>query len=139
MEAYSPDLREKVLAAWDAGEGTRPELARRFKVSVRWIDKLRRQRREEGTIGAKKRGTPGKPSFDRSARHKLVAQVRQRPDMTLEQLAQWAGDELGVVCTRGAVDNALKKEGFTFKKRRSKRASSTAPTSRTGGGSGKKR
>jgi transposase len=139
MEAYSPDLRAKVLAAWDAGEGTRPELARRFKVSVRWIDKIRRQRREEGTIQAKKRGTPGKPSFDASARRKLVAQVRRRPDMTLEQLAQWAGDELGIVCTRGAVDNTLKKEGFTFKKRRSRRASNTAPTSRKGGDSGNKR
>ena len=139
MEVYSPDLREKVLVAWDAGEGTRPELAHRFKVSVRWTDKIRRQRGEEGTIQAKKRGTPGKPSFDVSARRKLIAQVRRRPDMPLEQLAQWAGHELGIICSRGAVDNALKKEGFPFKKRRSRRASSTAPTSRKGGDSGNKR
>jgi hypothetical protein len=39
-------------------------------------------------MGVKGRGMPSKSSFNASAGHKLVAQVRRRPDMTLEQLAQ---------------------------------------------------
>ena len=40
MVAYSVDLRERVLAAVDAGEGTQQEIAERFRVSARWIRKL---------------------------------------------------------------------------------------------------
>ncbi len=40
MVAYSEDLRERVLAAVDAGEGTQEEIAERFRVSSRWIRKL---------------------------------------------------------------------------------------------------
>ena len=40
MVAYSIDLRERVLAAVDAGEDTQEEIAARFRVSARWIRKL---------------------------------------------------------------------------------------------------
>jgi hypothetical protein len=37
MNAYSMDLRERVVAACDAGDATREQVAARFSVSVRWI------------------------------------------------------------------------------------------------------
>lgn len=131
MEAYSTDLRRKVLAAWDAGEGTQAELARRFKVSVRWIAKLIAQRRTEGTIAPKQRGGRRPPAFDAEARRRLAAHVRQHPDQTLEQLRQWAQQTLGIHASIMAVDRALRKEKITFKKRRSRAASRRGRTSRS--------
>ena len=40
MKAYSIDLRERVVAACDARDGTREQIAARFSVSVSWIRKL---------------------------------------------------------------------------------------------------
>ena len=45
MRAYSTDLRERVVAAYDAREGTQEQVAARFAVSVSWVRKLLRQRR----------------------------------------------------------------------------------------------
>ena len=47
---YSLDLRERVVAAVDAGEGTQPQIATRFAVSLGWVEKLLRQRRRTGHI-----------------------------------------------------------------------------------------
>ena len=56
MNAYSIDLRERVAAACDSGDATREQIAARFAVSVAWIRKLMRQRRETGSIAPKPRG-----------------------------------------------------------------------------------
>ena len=40
MRATSPDLRERILAAYDNEEGTRPEIAHRFRVSLGLVKKL---------------------------------------------------------------------------------------------------
>ena len=50
MDAYSMDLRTRVAEAYDRGEGTQAQLAQRFRVSARWIQKLLRQRRETGSF-----------------------------------------------------------------------------------------
>lgn len=36
MRAYSIDLRQRVVTAYDAREGTQEQLAARFAVSVSW-------------------------------------------------------------------------------------------------------
>lgn len=116
MKAYSIDLRKRVLAAWQAGEGTQKALAARFRVTDRWIRKLIRQYEQEGHIRPKQQGGYKQPALDASARAKLKQKVEHEPDLGLEQLKQWAKDELGIVCSIMAVDRALKKEKLTFKK-----------------------
>ena len=37
MAAYSIDLRQKILSAWQNKEGTQRELAKRFKVSLSFL------------------------------------------------------------------------------------------------------
>ena len=50
MTTLSIDLRERILAAYDAGEGTREEIATRFRVSLGMVKKLLQQRRTTGDI-----------------------------------------------------------------------------------------
>ena len=47
MQAYSQDLRERVLRALDRGDGP-TEIARRFEVSRVWVYQVRDRERETG-------------------------------------------------------------------------------------------
>src|SRR5262249_28516957 len=59
MNAYSLDLRERVLADCDAGLGT-GAVAARYRVSASWVRRLKRRRRETGSIAptAQRHGPP---------------------------------------------------------------------------------
>ncbi|WP_337177712.1 IS630 transposase-related protein [Paludisphaera sp.] len=124
MRAYSTDLRERVVAACDAGDATREQVAARFSVSVTWIRKLIRQRRETGSIEPRPHGGGHAPAFDAGGERRLREAVRERPDATLAELAR----AVGVECRPSAVHRALKRLGVTRKKSRGGRPSRTAPS-----------
>ena len=50
MKTISLDLRERILAAYDADEGTREAVARRFRVSLGMVKKLLQQRHRLGDL-----------------------------------------------------------------------------------------
>ena len=52
MEPIAVEVRAQVLAACDAGEGTRV-VAMRFGVSEAWVRRVKQQRRETGQIAPK--------------------------------------------------------------------------------------
>ena len=54
MEAYSMDLRVRVMADVDGGMGTNA-VARKYSVSPDWVRKLKRFRRETGDFGPRKK------------------------------------------------------------------------------------
>lgn len=113
--AYSQDLRDRVLAAYDRGIQT-AEIARLFKVSRAWARRVKQRRREDGETSPRKVGSPGVRKIDRE---RLVELVKDDPDATLVELR----DRLGVACTPAAISKVLRKLGFTFKKRQSMRQS----------------
>jgi len=123
MKAYSMDLRERVVAACDARDGTREQVAERFSVSVSWIRDLLRWRRETGSIAPKPRGGGRPPAFDAAAGERLRRAVRDDDDATLVELAEAAG----VACCASAVHRALRRLGITRKKSRGGRPSRTGP------------
>ena len=124
MKAYSTDLRERVVAACDARDSTREQIAARFSVSVPWIRKLLRRRRETGSIAPKPHGGGQAPAFDADADRRLRDAVRADDDATLKELA----DATGVSCCASAVHRALARLGLTRKKSRGGRPSRTAPS-----------
>ena len=121
MAAYSQDLRNRVLAAYDRGMSTK-QIATTFCVSPAWARRVKQRRRESGETTPRKVGSPGVRRIDRD---QLVALVEQQPDATLAELR----DRLGVTCTCAAISKVLRGLGFTFKKRRCMRPSRTDPTS----------
>jgi transposase len=123
MKAYSIDLRERVVAACDARGGTREQIAARFSVSVSWVRKILRQRRDTGSIAPKPHGGGRAPAFDGPGSARLREAVRDDDDATLEELGRAAG----VSCSVPAVCRALARLGITRKKSRGGRPSRTAP------------
>jgi len=91
MVPYSIDLRERVLSAVDAGEGTQEEIARRFRVSARWIRKLLARRAATGSIAPEPNGGGRKPLIQGEVAEALRDAVRADPDATLEELREATG------------------------------------------------
>src|SRR4051812_20148658 len=112
MNAYSMDLRERVVAACDRGEGTREQIAKRFQVGLAWVYRLLHRRRETGSIEPKPHGGGQKPAFDPPAAERLRQAVADRPDATLEELRE----SVGIACGTSAVHRALERLGPPRKK-----------------------
>lgn len=86
MEAYSLDLRERIVWACEEGSQTRQEIADEFAVSRSFVQKLLRRRKTEGRIAPKpKRGGPD-PILEEADRKRLRQLVKQRTDATLREL-----------------------------------------------------
>jgi transposase len=112
MAPYSLDLRQRVLEAYDHGEGTQEELAQTFRVSARWIQKLLAQRRQTGSIAPRPHGGGRPATIAGEQAERLRAAVRDQPDATLDELRQ----TLGVVGSIMCVFRALKRLAITRKK-----------------------
>jgi transposase len=79
MATYSMDLRERIVLAVDAGEGTQEQIAKRFSVSSRWIRSLLALRAATGSIAPKPHGGGRKPLIRGEAAESLRAAVRRAP------------------------------------------------------------
>ena len=124
MKAYSIDLRERVVAACDAGDATREQVAARFSVSVPWIRKLLRQRRQTGSIAPKPRGGGRVPAFDGEA----AGRLRGRSGPTTTPPWRNSPGPRAWHAAPSAVHRALARLGVTRKKSRGGRPSKTAPS-----------
>ena len=112
MKAYSLDLRERVMKAYDRGEWTVREIAERFEVGEWWVHKIKRQRQEEGSLAPRK-GKVGQPrSFQGGEVNRLQRYVEKHPDATLEQIRE----KLGVTCTVVTIHHTLRRLGYRYKK-----------------------
>lgn len=125
MATLSLDLRERILAAYDAGEGTRDQIAQRFRVSLGMVKKLLQQRRRIGDIAPQHHRAGRKPKILDSHRQAIRRRLRATPDLTLAELRE----AVGLDCSLPALHYVLADMGLTYKKRRSGPASSPAPTS----------
>lgn len=132
MMAYSIDLRERVLAAVDAGEETQQEVAKRFTVSSRWIRKLIARRAETGEIGPKPNPGGRKPLVHGEAAQALRDAIAKAPDAPLHELREAIGFG-GCLVT---LWRAIKRLDITRKKSRCGRRSSSTrkplPSGRSG-------
>jgi transposase len=124
-KTISLDWRERILSACDQKEGTREEIARRFRVSLGLVKKLLQQRRHTGDIRPRHRYSGRKPTLVQSHQQKLRELLTRKPDLTLEELRQ----ALAVRCTLQAIHYLLERMGLTYKKRLSGPVNRTAPTS----------
>lgn len=86
MKTISIDLRERILAAYDAQEGTRQEIGQRFRVSLGMVKKLLCQRSRTGEIGPRHYRSGRKPRILETHRKRLHELVVQKADLTLAEL-----------------------------------------------------
>jgi len=130
-QAYSEDLRGRVLAAIDGGMAARAA-ATVFRVSVSYIYKALIRRRGTGEVTASRRRGHRPRKLSPAQERALAAHIQARADLTLAALQAWLLAEHGVRLSNGAMWSAVARLGLSYKKRRSGRASRTARMSRRG-------
>lgn len=124
-KAFSNDLRRRFLSAYERGEGTLEQLAKRFVFSLACGKKLRGQLRRNGQMERieQRRGTPRKLLDEH--REQLRRWLIATPDLTLEQLREKLEQERGLVISRAQIARALKRMGLRLKKSHSTPRSAT--------------
>ena len=113
MRPYSIDVRQRVLAAVEAGEHSLRELAELFSLHLSTIVRLLQRFRNTGSVQPKPHGGGARPKLDVEGTARLLALVRQQPDATLTELR----DQLGVDCNIVTIFRTLKRMGITRKKK----------------------
>lgn len=118
MNAYSKDLRVKVLYAIDRGI-PRKEVSDLFGVSRSTIKRWLKRRRQTGDVNIYK--IPGRPSVKgKASRQWLPSQLKANPDLTLREHRQAFEDELGVELSEATMSRNIARlpGGWPLKKSR---------------------
>ena len=113
MRPYSMDLRERVAAAVDDGEGSQREISRLFRVSVSFVSRLLGRRRVAGTLAPAPHGGGPSPVLNPDEQQRLVQLAREHNDDTLEQLRQRGSFR----CSLTTIWRCLRRGRLTFKKK----------------------
>ena len=83
MATLSIDLRERIVAAYDRGEGTREQIADRYDVSLGMVKKLLQQRRRTGDITPRHRYSGRKPKITAKHQRQLALAVKRARALAL--------------------------------------------------------
>ena len=113
MIPYSLDLRQRVAAAVEQGEGSWRAIARRFRVSLSFVTRLMHRIRRTGALTPKPHGGGRRPALDPPTRRRLQTLLAQQPDLTLAELRQ----RLGLSCSLVAIWRTLRQLKITRKKK----------------------
>lgn len=114
MQAYSQDLRERVLWALERGEGP-TEIARRLEVSRLWIYNVRKRWEQQGERNSHRIGGH-RISRVAAKEEKIRGWIDQKPDATLAELCQRLLSEEGIELKGPALWHQLNKWGLSLKK-----------------------
>ena len=105
MNAYSKDLRLKVLSAIDRGI-PRNEVQELFGVSRSTIKRWLKRRRLTGEVNIYK--IPGRPSVKgRALREWLPGQLKDNPDLTLAEHSEAFEDDSGVGVSEATMSHNI--------------------------------
>jgi transposase len=111
-EAYSTDLRSRVLAAVEAGESAEAA-ARRFAVgrstAYRWVSAAR----DEGRRAAKRMGGGPQPAIRGEAEAALRRMLAGKNHLTLAECRDRLAERTGVRVHPWTVGRALRRMGWT--------------------------
>jgi transposase len=115
MDAYSEDLRQKIVEALQQRRMNKSEAARAFGVSLSSVKRYAKAAREGRSLSPGK--APGKrPKLDEKARRLLEANVEERPFAKLAHRREYLRRVTGVSVSESTLSRAIRRMGFGRKK-----------------------
>jgi transposase len=131
MRAYSTDLKERLVRAVAAGQPMR-EAARRFGVAVTTVKRAVVQARETGSL--ERKPIPGRPrELTRDQEVLLLARLQAAPDATVLEHCAWWAEQYGQLLSVATMWRAIRRLGWTHKKKHWQPASATRRRAMPGG------
>jgi transposase len=117
MKAYSLDLRERVVAAYERGKGSIAEVAEQFNVGQTFVKKMLRQKRQRGSVAPLAHGGGRQPSLSDKEHRLLRQKVKEQPDVSLAELQAHLESKAQVTVSRPTIHRSLRASDLTRKKR----------------------
>ncbi len=115
MDAYSEDLRKKIVEAIERRGMKKGEVACLFGVSLSSVKRYMRKFRQGRPLSPGK--APGKRTkVDERAKRLLKTDLKERPFAKLHHRCEYLEAVAGLNVSRSTVCRALKRMGFTRKK-----------------------
>ena len=112
MRPLSLDLRQRIVTAYESGEGSQAEIGKRFSVSKSVVGKLVRQFRALGTLETFVHRRGRKPAIAGRVAEALRQHLETHPDATVPERRA----ALRLACTEKTVWSTLRKMGWRYKK-----------------------
>lgn len=121
MKAYSIDLRQKVIDAYNNQEGSLRQLAKRFSVSLSFVQRLLKRYHQSGTVESKPHGggKPAKLTQEQMVIVKIL--VEEDNDATLVELCERLQQRIGVKLSRATLGRITQTLNLTRKKKNTAR------------------
>lgn len=126
MRAYSQDLRDRVIQALESQEGSQPEIAERFGVSVSFVERLWQRWRTTGRSEALPHAG-GRARQLQAWEGQIRAAVATKVDMTLAELCAEILQAGGPAVSRKTMCVELQRLQLPRKKSRSLLRNGTRP------------
>jgi transposase len=117
MKPYSLDLRQKIVEAYDRGEGSVRELAERFMVSPNTVQNYLTRRRRTGELAPSPHGGGPPRLLKRKHERVLLALRRAHNDRTDAEYAKLFSRRTGMLVSRRTINRAWHRLGITRKKK----------------------
>ncbi len=117
MKAYSIDLREKIVKAYEQGDTSVRKVADRFCVAKSFVQKLLKLNKTQGHVEPRQQGGTLKGKLDGSEAQ-LAAMVEKYPDATLLEYCEYWDKTYNYWVSTSTMCRALSKQKLTLKKRR---------------------
>ena len=119
MKAYSLDLRERVVLAYETGSITIKGVAERFSVGETFVKKMLRQKRTQGAVQPPAHGG-GKPRILSESHVQALRQwLKKEPDLTLWELKERMLERKRQPVSVATLGKVLAEEKLTRKKNQS--------------------
>lgn len=113
----SLDLRQRIISAYQAKEGSQRELAKRFKVSFSVVRDLTRRHRETGKIDPKPHGGGRVAKLGVPERGIIQIFVDAQPDVLLEELCERLAEKTKIQVSISTMQRTVQSLGLSFKKK----------------------
>ena len=117
MQAYSLDLRQRVVRAYEQGQDSIAEIAARFGVGPTFVKKMLRQHRETGDLKEHPHGGGRPTSLSPKQRRRLQQKVRREQDISLSELQTYLQETAQVEVHVSTISRALKALDLPRKKK----------------------
>ena len=115
--AYTMDLRERVVQAYDDGAGSYKEIAERFCIGEATLSRWLGRRRRTGSLEPKVQGGARTPrKVDEEGERFLAEVLELLPDSTLGELVEAYEDHTGTTMHASTMGRSLARMGYTRKR-----------------------
>ena len=115
MKAYSVDLGQKIIDAHNQQEGSQRQLAKRFRVSLTFIENLLKRYRTDGTLEPRAHGGGRLAKLSPEQEAVLATLVEEDNDAILVELCDRLEQRVSVRISRATMGRIVQKLKLTRK------------------------